>query len=171
VRQDKQDTLLWFFRTGRIFCLRDGRIFNALTGREFKYSVNNGGYNTTGFRSRRDGKHVAISQHQAIWVYFNGTIPRGLEINHRNGRKSDNRLSNLELVTRTENNKHAFRIGLKPKYWGDRAPKRKLSEADVREIKKLLAAGIPQKNIAAQYGVARNTISSIKIGASWRRTV
>ena len=57
-------------------------------------------------------KITHIFAHRAIWIYFNGEIPEGLEPNHKSGVKFNNRLSNLELVTRSENQLHAYRIGL-----------------------------------------------------------
>ena len=41
--------------------------------------------------------------HRIVWTAFNGPIPEGLEVNHRNEKKDDNSLANLELVTRKEN--------------------------------------------------------------------
>ena len=56
--------------------------------------------------------HVGLA-HRMIWESVHGPIPDGLQINHKNGVKTDNRISNLELVTGSENVKHAYRIGLK----------------------------------------------------------
>lgn len=55
---------------------------------------------------------VSISAHRLIWTRVHGPIPDRLEINHINGIKSDNRIANLELVTKSENAIHAYAIGL-----------------------------------------------------------
>jgi hypothetical protein len=47
-------------------------------------------------------KGQLIFEHRYIWEKFNGKIPDGFEIHHKNGNKQDNRLSNLELITRLE---------------------------------------------------------------------
>lgn len=44
--------------------------------------------------------------HRVIWVYHYGYIPKGKEIDHINQNRTDNRLSNLRLVSRTENNRN-----------------------------------------------------------------
>ena len=41
--------------------------------------------------------------HRLVWIAFNGQIPEGLQVNHISERKSDNRLSNLNLMTCKEN--------------------------------------------------------------------
>lgn len=51
--------------------------------------------------------------HRLIWEAVHGPVPDGLEINHKNGCKTDNRIENLELVTRGENLRHAYRLGLR----------------------------------------------------------
>lgn len=49
--------------------------------------------------------------HRIVWVAEHGLIPNGLEINHLNGRRWDNRIANLELVTKAGNNRHAHGLG------------------------------------------------------------
>ena len=41
--------------------------------------------------------------HRIVWEAFNGSISEGLQVNHINEVKTDNRLSNLNLMTRKEN--------------------------------------------------------------------
>lgn len=62
---------------------------------------------------RVDGK--LLLAHRVIWEELVGPVPSGCEINHKNGKKDDNRLDNLELVTHQENMKHAKATGLTPR--------------------------------------------------------
>ena len=41
--------------------------------------------------------------HRLVWFVFNGQIPEDMQVNHINEIKSDNRLSNLNLMTAKEN--------------------------------------------------------------------
>jgi HNH endonuclease/AP2 domain len=53
----------------------------------------------------RAGKKLV---HRMLWESVNGSIPFGLEIDHINGNKKDNRIVNLRLVSRAQNaeNRH-----------------------------------------------------------------
>lgn len=44
-----------------------------------------------------------IYVHRAVWIAFNGDIPEGMEINHKDRRRDNNALDNLELLTHAEN--------------------------------------------------------------------
>lgn len=43
--------------------------------------------------------------HVYVWEYYNGEIPKGYEIHHIDGDKSNNDISNLQLVTSEEHHK------------------------------------------------------------------
>ena len=57
---------------------------------------------------RRPMVHV----HRLVMAAFVGPCPVNKEVNHKDGIKSNPRLENLEYVTRSENLKHAIRLGL-----------------------------------------------------------
>lgn len=46
-------------------------------------------------------KHYKV--HRLVYEVFNGSIPEGLQVNHINEIKTDNRLENLNLMTAKEN--------------------------------------------------------------------
>ena len=56
----------------------------------------------------KNGKYVRRSVHRMIWEAFNGQIEGRLEINHKDLDRSNNMLTNLELITHQENLKHAI---------------------------------------------------------------
>ena len=70
---------------------------------------------------RKDNKPDSNgSQHRLLGLTFlHPGIPiEKLQVNHINGNKSDNRLSNLEWVTKAGNNQHAAQTGLRTRYGG-----------------------------------------------------
>jgi len=44
--------------------------------------------------------------HRLIWIMYNNEIPDGMEIDHINHERDDNRLVNLRLVTRQDNRRN-----------------------------------------------------------------
>lgn len=116
----------------------------------------------------KDAQRCDFLAHRAVWLAFNGPIPEGLEINHKNGVRSDNRLVNLELMTRRQNAQHKFDVlGYRShgrSLTGVRNHAAKLNEQRVREIRSLHATGRTLVSLAAQFGV-----TPVAIGAAVRR--
>lgn len=61
----------------------------------------------------RFGKPSMCLVHCLVAEAFLGLRPDGHEVNHKNGHKHDNKLVNLEYVTRSGNLEHAYRTGLR----------------------------------------------------------
>jgi hypothetical protein len=51
----------------------------------------------------KNGSYKTFRVHILVWEAFNGPIPEGMQINHINENKYDNRLENLNLMTPKEN--------------------------------------------------------------------
>lgn len=81
------------------------------------------GYELVQFRV--NGEHRAHRVHRLVWLAHGEGNPAGLDINHKNGRKNDNRIENLEICTRSENHRHAYRaLGRVSPMKGKASPKR-----------------------------------------------
>lgn len=103
-------------------------------------------------------KHFTI--HKLVAEYFIGKNIKGLQVNHIDGDKTNNKWLNLEYVTHSENMKHAFKIGLQSNK-GMNHSRSKLIDDDIREIRKLHKAGRSQGQLSKQYKIAQSTISRI----------
>lgn len=57
----------------------------------------------------KNGKTRYFLVHRVVWFTFKGPIPKGLQINHLNEIKTDNRLENLEVCTPKHNTNYGTR--------------------------------------------------------------
>ena len=109
--------------------------------------------------------------HNLVMEAFVGPKPEGMEVNHKDGDKVNNRLDNLEYVTPSENSLHAIRTGLRKAPKGSRCNKAKLNEEQVYQIKLLLKQGIKCPTIARQFNVTAPTIYKIADGRTWTQVI
>lgn len=134
--------------------------------RGLAFEVSHGGYFRVVLHVR--GKRIKRFVHRLITEAFLGPVPPGHCVNHLNGDKQDNRLTNLEYVTFSGNNQHASALGLIAH--GERHGMALLTEVQVRQIRRLLAFGESCFDIAKSFGVSRFAVSDIKRGKSWRHS-
>lgn len=137
--------------------------------RRFKETVLRPGLSKNGYHHVtlfRDGiRYRSKWVHRLVLLTFNG--PSILEVNHKNGLKTDAHLHNLEYVTRSDNEKHSNRV-LGKKSYMNRA---KITEADSKEIRRLHAGGIAQPALASQYKLHQSHISRIVNMKRWNAPV
>ena len=86
-----------------------GRVksFYGLKERILKPLIHSCGYYQVQLYKNLIGKNYLV--HRLVWEAFNGQIPEGLQVNHINEIKSDNRLENLNLMTCKENTNYGTR--------------------------------------------------------------
>jgi hypothetical protein len=137
--------------SGRFLNKEDKSITHSLTddGYEFiRLSLN--------YKIKKHFVHRIIAQHFI-------PNPNGLEqVNHIDGNKRNNVISNLEWCSRQDNMKHAALNNLMQN--GSDRPSSKLTEKQAIEIKNSKLSG---SELAKIYGVSKNTALLIKRGLKW----
>lgn len=114
----------------------------------------------------RPGIRLCFLTHRAVYEAHVGPIPAGMDINHINGVKTDNRVENLEVLSRRENMAHAVRIGIFSSK-GERHGMAKLTDAAVIDILARRAKGERVKDIAAIHGVRPASVGAVLHGRLW----
>lgn len=115
----------------------------------------------------RDGKAFKKSVHQLVAIAFIGPIPDGCEVCHIDGRRTNNSLSNIRYGTRKENYADSVVHGTNSA--GERHGMAKLSEEDVRNIRRGIDAGITQAMLSKLYGVSTSCVNCIAKGTTWKQ--
>jgi hypothetical protein len=142
---------------------RDTPGINTYAGRILKLSKIGKGYSGVGL-ARKKTYYVHIFVAKA----FIPNPENKPEVNHKNGIKSDNRVENLEWVTKSENCQHAHSTGLyseegksKMSRQGQEAWNKnqtKVSKEQIREMVKIYEAEtISYKNLGKLFGISAFT--------------
>lgn len=115
-----------------------------------------------------NGRPTNCSIHRLVATCFLDNPYNLPQVNHIDGVKSNNIVSNLEWVTPSQNNQHAYDLSLRKQ--GEEHHKAKLNASDVNEIRDRLANGESHRYIASCYAVGRTTISKIAAGQIWKHS-
>lgn len=113
-----------------------GSVRNSTTGNFLAGDTNNAGYQRIQFY--KDGIYKKFFRHRLVAELFIENPNRFKEVNHIDGDKTNNSVSNLEWCNRTHNEREAHRLGIKKykpfiAYWDDGAVKRYEFAIDLAE--------------------------------------
>lgn len=119
-------------------------------------------------------KNLYPSVHTLVAKTFLPNPDNKRTVNHKNGIKTDNNISNLEWATESEQMLHAIQLGLytppditKYSKKGEEANASKLKQEDILKIKELRKEGNTYKNISLKFNIGISQVFRICKNQSW----
>lgn len=153
----------------KYFITDDGKIFSDKynTRRQLKPRINKKGYYYVNLC--KNGKYKSVEIHRLVAKHFLPNFDESLQVNHIDGCKTNDNVSNLEMVTQSENLQHAYKNGLLKIKIGEDHWCAKLTEEQIKEIKqKYIPKVYTQQMLADEYNVSRSAIRFILKGKTWK---
>lgn len=119
-----------------------------------------------------NGKRITRSVHRLVAEAF---IPNPMnlpQINHKDARKGNNRVENLEWVTCKQNQEHARANKLQTVQRGAQCWNAKLTDDKVRAMRQRYQTdGITYKELAAEFGVHKGVVGMIIRREKWKHVL
>lgn len=143
--------------------LRKGKIMNKC--------VDGLGYEIVGLTI--NSKTISKKVHRLVGETFLPNPENKPCINHIDGNKTNNKVTNLEWCSYSENSKHAYKNGLtNPKYpvlEGEKNGRALLTEQQVKDIRsKYIPYKKSVKDLSKEYNVSQSCITHILNNTSWK---
>lgn len=107
------------------------------------------------FKGRGTGVKSVVYVHQIVYMAANGLYNETLTIDHIDGNKANNKLSNLRLLTQRDNGMHLQ----KPKT--SFVITKTIRSNEIKRIRELMALGLSQSKIAIELGLNRLAVRYI----------
>lgn len=148
------------YRNTKYYISKDGDIYSysrVLQGRKMKTFIAKNGYEMVVLCIK--GKQYGRLVHRLVMETFEGQSE--LDVNHKNGIKTDNRLCNLEYVTKKQNMKHAYNNNLINIKKGQYHHKSKLTDLQCLFAYYLVSEGNSTKDVGNWFGVSQQHISDL----------
>lgn len=152
---------------------QDGKLKNAITGTEYRLNLTGLGYlgACISLGSRKNRKLFKV--HKAVAETFIPNPDNLPEINHKDGNKQNNDISNLEWCSRSQNTKHAWDNNLidRNKFTGVNNPMAKLNPEKVRFIRDNYIpydSKYGMRALGRLFGVDKEVIKDIVNNKTWR---
>ena len=130
---------------------------------DVKPKPTNSGYHRTEFW--RKGQRRRPSLHRVVAQTFVANPDEKPQVNHLDGNKLNNKASNLEWCTASENMIHAVMLHNRT---GENVSTSKLKSDEVIAIRVLLTKGVPGQWIADLFCITNAQISHIKNNQHWK---
>lgn len=150
-----------------------GEMVNVRTGWKYVWYSTSKGYSYTLVHLCK-GKKKRILQHRAVACTFIENSLGKPHINHKDGNKKNNHISNLEWCTPQENNKHAWDTGLSRCVSGEERGLTKLSKDQVMYLLDNYRGkdrSWGAKPLAKKFNVPVSVVYSIINGQTWIKFV
>lgn len=144
---------------GNVKSIRTGTILKSRLTRGYLYIVLL--VNAGEFHFRRN-----IPIHRLVAQEFCDNRLERKEVNHKDGNKLNNHASNLEWISRSENIRHSYAIGLRPSPNGNR----KHSDDKIMKVFELRKMNLRHKEIAEKLGMGTSTVTHILLGSRRNKT-
>jgi len=115
-----------------------------------------------------NGKALERNPHRLVAEAFIPNPENKPQVNHINGIKTDCRAVNLEWTTNSENQLHAYRLGLQPSRAGENNIKAKVTNIIVTKFKTEYNSGRSIKSISVDMGIPIEIFRNIIYGRTWK---
>lgn len=113
----------------------------------------------------RNGERTRPAMHALVAEHFIPNPANKPIVNHIDGNRSNNKISNLEWVTHQENAIHGVKLNAK---YGENNSN-KLSQDEATAIKVLIKKGFDGQWIADVFGISKSMVSYIRLGKQWHK--
>ena len=144
---------------------KDGKVWSERSKR-FLSPLRRGHYECVTLAVNGKNEHRAI--HRLVAEAYIPNPHNKPIVNHIDGNKTNNEVSNLQWTTTAENTQHAYDNGLIDKNVGEQVYGSKLTSKCIDTIFYLKSLGWKQYKIAEEMDVSRSRISEILNKKSWR---